>query len=547
MSQVYEDHHDFIIVGGGTAGCVLANRLSENPANSVCLLEAGPPDNNPLIRIPAGVAFTILNPKLGWGLKTVRQPHCHNREIPIPRGRVLGGSSSINGMVYFRGHPGDFDDWEAAGATGWSYADVLPYFRKSEDNSAFPQSPYHGVGGPMSVISLPKFNPLVHSFLEATAALQLAKCQDFNGANPEGFGTRQAAIRNGRRESGTTAFLRPALHRPNLRVITNAQVSKIDIRDGRAVGVRFVTSGGERQIGATREVILSGGAYGSPTALLLSGIGPAEELRALGIKPVLDLPGVGKGLRDHPSASLQVRTNDTTSYGISWRKTLPNMIDGLRYLLFRKGPIAGNMFEAHGFWRSRPQESRPDMQIIMMPAHRNAEPKALPRGHGYGIIAALVKPKSLGSITLASSDPRAMPLIDLNFLGVEEDRIRIRDGLKLGRRILESAAFARYKGHEILPGRDVQTDDEWDDYIRRTCTMVHHPTSSCRMGTDTMAVVDPQLRVSGIEGLRVVDASVFPTLVAGNTNAGVVMVAEKAADIILGKPALPKVELPHAP
>ncbi|MPT49010.1 MAG: hypothetical protein E2598_11415 [Sphingobium sp.] len=546
MRSSSNENHDYIILGGGTAGCVLANRLSEDPRNSVCLLEAGPPDTNPLIRIPAGVAFTILNPKLGWGLKTVPQPHCNNREIMIPRGRVLGGSSSINGMVYFRGHPGDFDDWAAAGATGWGYDDVLPYFLRSENNEFYEGSPYHAIGGPMTITTLREFNPLVMSFLDAAKALGLKMQDDFNGPDPEGFGTRQAAIRNGRRESGTTAFLNPARSRSNLRVITDAPVKKILIENGRAVGVIFSQHGIEKTIRANREVIISGGAYGSPTMLLHSGIGPADELRAIGIDVVHDLPGVGKGLRDHPSAALQMRTTDTTSYGMSLRKAVPNAIDGLRYLLFRSGPVAGNMFEGHGFWKSSPELSRPDMQIIMMPAHRNAEPKALPRGHGYGIISALVKPKSLGSITIGSKDPAATPLIDLNFLGEEEDIVKIRTGLKLGRKMLSNSAFSRYHGHEILPGNDVQSDDEWDDYIRRTCTMVHHPTSSCRMGTDPMAVVDPELKVSGIEGLRVVDASIFPTLIAGNTNAGVVMVAEKASDIILGRPAPLPIRLPHA-
>lgn len=546
MSIQANEKHDYLILGGGTAGCVLANRLSEDPRNSVCLIEAGPPDSNPLIRVPAGVAFTILNPKLGWGLKTVPQKHCKNREIMIPRGRVLGGSSSINGMVYFRGHPGDFDDWAAAGAAGWSYAEVLPYFLRSENNESYAGSPYHNIGGPMNVTTLKSFNPLVLSFLEAAQSLQLRMQDDFNGPDPEGFGTRQAAIREGRRESGTTAFLNPARSRPNLRVITNALVKKILIENGRASGVIFETDGVDRTISAGREIILSGGAYGSPSMLLHSGIGPADELRALGIAVHHDLPGVGKGLRDHPSAALQMRTNDISSYGISWRKALPNAIDGLRYLLFRSGPLAGNMFEAHGFWRSGPGLSRPDMQIIMMPAHRNAEPKALPRGHGYGIISALVKPKSLGALTLASTDPRERPLIDLNFLGEEEDLIKIRSGLKLGRRLLANQAFDRYHGHEILPGKDVQSDDEWDDYIRRTCTMVHHPASSCRMGIDPLAVVDRDLKVRGVDGLRVVDASVFPTLIAGNTNAGVVMVAEKASDLILGRAAPAAIELPHA-
>jgi choline dehydrogenase-like flavoprotein len=546
MSIQANERHDYLILGGGTAGCVLANRLSEDPRNSVCLIEAGPPDSNPLIRVPAGVAFTILNPKLGWGLKTVPQTHCNNREIMIPRGRVLGGSSSINGMVYFRGHPGDFDDWAAAGAAGWSYADVLPYFLRSEHNESYAGSPYHNVGGPMSVTTLRSFNPLVLSFLKAAQSLQLRMQDDFNGPDPEGFGTRQAAIRKGRRESGTTAFLNPARSRPNLRVITQALVKRMLINNGRATGVVFEQNGVERIISAGREVILSGGAYGSPSMLLHSGIGPADELRALGIAVQHELPGVGKGLQDHPSAALQMRTNETSSYGISWRKTLPNAIDGLRYLLFRTGPLAGNMFEAHGFWKSDPALSRPDLQIIMMPAHRNAEPKALPRGHGYGIISALVKPKSRGSLTLASSDPRERPLIDLNFLGEEEDLIRIRTGLKLGRRLLADQAFDRYNGHEILPGKAVQSDDELDDYIRRTCTMVHHPAGSCRMGVDALAVVDKDLKVRGIDGLRVVDASIFPTLIAGNTNAGVVMVAEKASDVILGRTAPPAIQLPHA-
>jgi choline dehydrogenase-like flavoprotein len=538
--------HDFVIVGGGTAGCVLANRLSEDPRNSVVLIEAGPPDSNPLIRVPAGVAFTILNPKLGWGLKTVPQAHCYEREIPIPRGKVLGGSSSINGMVYIRGHPGDYDDWAAAGAEGWSYADVLPYFLKSENNSSYPGSPYHNVGGPMSISTLRQFNPLVLSFLEATRSLQLPQQSDFNGPDMEGFGTRQAAIRNGRRESGTTAFLNPARGRRNLRIVTQAVVQHITLENGRATGVILSQGGIEHKVSARREVILSGGAFGSPAMLLHSGIGPADELKALGITPVIDLPGVGKGLRDHPSAAIQMRTKDTTSYGVSWRKALPNAVDLLRYLLLRRGPLAGNMFEAHGFWKSNPALSRPDLQIIMMPAHRNAAPKPLPQGHGYGIISALVRPKSVGSLSLASSDPAVMPRIDLNFLAEPEDLDRIRAGLKLARRILAAPAFDQYKGHEIIPGPDVQTDDEWDDYIRRTCTMVHHPACSARMGTDPMSVVGPDCGVHGVAGLRIVDASIFPTLVAGNTNAGVVMVAEKASDIILGRPALARLDLPHA-
>ncbi|MGX7896004.1 GMC family oxidoreductase [Tsuneonella sp. HG222] len=537
---------DYVIVGGGSAGCVLANRLSEDPRVRVCLLEAGPPDVNLFIRVPAGVAFTILNPHLGWGLKTVPQRHCSDREILLPRGRVLGGSSSINGMVYIRGHPGDFDDWVEAGAEGWSYAEVLPYFIRAENNEALAGSPYHGHGGPMNVISIPSVNPLVDSFLDAAARLQLKTCSDFNGPDPEGFGTRQGTIRRGLRESGTTAYLAPVRSRSNLSVITGALVHKVLFEGKRAIGVQYDVSGELQSLRAAREVILAGGAYGSPTVLLRSGIGPAGELKDLGIEPILDLPGVGKNLKDHPAASIQMRTDDITSYGLSVRKAIPNALAALKYLLFRTGPIASNLFEAHGFWKSDPDQPRPDLQIIMMPAHRNAEPKALPRGHGYGIIVGLVKPDSIGQVTLASTDVREMPQIDLNFLAETSDVTRLRTGLRLARKILRSSAFDRYNAHEILPGEAVGSDDQWDDYIRRTVTTIHHPTSSCRMGIDRQAVVDPQLRVRGIDGLRVVDASVFPTLLAGNTNAAVVMVAEKAADLIRGRATLPALDLPHA-
>lgn len=541
----FENEFDYIIVGGGTAGCVLANRLSEDPANKVCLLEAGPVDSNPFISIPAGVAFTVLNPKLSWGLKTVPQKHCNNRELPIPRGRVLGGCSSINGMVYSRGHPGDYSDWVAAGAEGWSYAEVLPYYIKSENNLNFGDSPYHGDKGPMTISSIPKINPIVSSFLEAAEAKGLKLCEDHNEGDPEGFGARQGAIKNGRRVSGPSAFLNSVKSRPNLSVITDAMVHKVLIENRKATGVRFETGGSVREIAARREVILSGGAYGSPALLLHSGIGNAEELKALGIDVVHDLKGVGEGLRDHPSAALQVRTKDTTSYGLSWGKLFSNMLIGLEYIFFRKGPIASNTFEAHGFCKSDPNMARPDLQLIIMPAHRNPFPKALPRGHGYGIVTALVKPNNVGSVKLRSNNPADKPLIDFNFFADQNDMDRLRTGLKLSRSLLLSDIFSKYKGHEILPGPEVETDEQWDEYIRNTCTTVHHACSSCRMGSDDMAVVDTELKVYGIEGLRVVDASVFPTLLAGNSNAPVVMVAEKASDIILGRPLLAPIDLPH--
>ncbi len=540
------ESHDFVIVGAGTAGCVLADRLTERGDASVCLIEAGDRDHYPLIPVPAAVAFTILNPRLGWGYATVPQPHCANRRIMLPRGRVLGGSSSTNGMVYMRGHPGDYDDWAAAGARGWSYAELLPYFLRSEHNPSLADSPYHHVGGPMCVADIPRVNPLVLSFLEATRSLGLKACTDFNGPDPDGFGLRQGTIRDGRRESGVTAFLRPALRRPNLRVIVQALAQRLLFEQQRAVGVLIDRDGTSSTILARREVIVCAGSYGSPALLMRSGVGPSEALRGVGISPVHELSGVGCGLRDHPAAEIQMITQDATSYGLSWRKSVANAMALLRYLALRSGPIASNLFEAHGFWRSDPGLPRPDLQIIMVPARRNEKPLALPRGHGYGIIAALVRPRSAGSIRIASADARDKPLIDLNLLAEQDDVDRIRTGLRLARRILAERAFARYRATELKPGSSAESDAQLDEHIRRTCVTVHHPTSSCRMGSDAAAVVDFDLRVRGVQALRVVDASICPTLPAGNTNAIVVMIAEKAADLILGRPPPAPMPLPHA-
>jgi len=543
---VPSESYDFIIVGAGTAGCVLANRLSERSDLSVCLVEAGDRDRFPLIRVPAAVAFTVLNPKLSWGYQTVPQPHCNNRRPVLPRGRVLGGSSSTNGMVYSRGHPGDYDDWAAAGARGWSYAELLPYFLRSEHNPAFADSPYHHVGGPMAVSNIPQVNPLVTCFLQSVQSLGLKHCPDFNGADPEGFGTRQGTIRNGRRESGVTAFLRPAQRRPNLKVIVNALADRVLMQQHRAIGLQIERDGSPLTLMARREVILCSGSYGSPALLLRSGIGQAEHLKSVGIQPIHELAGVGQGLRDHPSAEIQMVTRDTTSYGLSWPKTFANALTLLRYLTFRSGPIASNLFEAHGFFKSDPALPRPDLQIIMVPARRNQKPLALPRGHGYGVIAALVRPKSVGCIRIASPDPHDKPLIDLNLLADYDDVVRIRTGLRLARRILRGKVFEPYRAAELKPGNHADTDQQLEQHIRQTCAIVHHPTSSCRMGDDVGAVVDWDLKVHGAEGLRVVDASICPTLPAGNTNAIVVMIAEKAADLILGRPAPAGMPLPHA-
>ena len=541
MSETF----DYVIAGGGSAGCVLANRLSADPSVTVCLVEAGPRDRHWQIKFPTGVGAAINHPEINWRYKSTVQPGLGNRPFMIPRGRVLGGSSSINGMVYFRGHPGDFEDWGQA-APGWGYSETLPYFKRSEDNGFYTDSPYHGVGGEMHVASPPRANPLVHSFLDATRGMDFKQCSDFNGPDPEGFGLRQATIRRGRRESMATAFLHPVLHRPNLTVLTETVVDKVAFEGKRAIGLEIERQGQKQRLHARREVVLSAGAYGSPAILLRSGVGDPAALRPLDIKVVHDLPQVGQGLRDHSSAAIQIRTKDATSYGLSARAMPRNIWNLIEYAIARKGPIGGNVFEATGFVRTAAAAGRPDLQLVFMPAHRNANGFALPLGHGYGILSIAARPKSVGRVSLASADPHAPPLIDPDFLGHPEDIVLIRDGLKLARRLLEAKPFARYHGWEILPGPDVQSDAQWDDYIRRTAVTVHHPGCSCRMGSDADSVVDPELRVRGVQGLRVADASVFPTLVAGNTNAAVVMIAEKAADMILGRAAPPPEDPPHA-
>ena len=526
---------DYVIVGAGTAGCVLANRLSEDPRNSVCLIEAGAADSHPYIRVPALVGAALTLPQYSWGLETVPQPHLNGRRIPIPRGRVLGGSSSVNGMVYFRGHPKDYDDWAAEGNRGWSWADVLPYFIRSENNTEYAGSPYHGHSGPMGVSSIRGPNPLNRVFADAMQSLQFRHCDDFNGPTPEGYGLRQGAIRNGRRESGVTAFLKPAIHRANLTVMTEATLARIVLENGRASGVDVLTGNETQRVTARREVILCGGAIGSPQMLLLSGIGDGAALQELGITVQHHLPAVGQDYHDHIAANVQMWTTNAQSYGISLKALPRGAWNVLQYLLARRGPFASNVFESHAILRTLPGLDRPDIQVVFQPARRNQNPFPLPLGHGFVLSVVLLHPKSRGSLTLASNDPRAKPLVDPALLSAPDDIEPLVRGLKLTRRLFAAPAFAPYRATEFLPGASVDSDDSWKDYIRATAATVHHPAGSCRMGTGDDAVVTPELKVRGIEGLRVADASIFPNLMGGNTNAPVVMVAEKAADMILGK------------
>jgi choline dehydrogenase-like flavoprotein len=532
------DTFDYVIAGGGTAGCVLANRLSADASVTVALIEAGPPDDDPAIHVPAMVAKAIGNARQSWGYQTVPQRHVDNRVLPVPRGHVLGGCSSINGMVYFRGHPREYDEWRQP---GWAYADLLPYFERLENYEAA-HTPQRSRGGPVNVIDIAKPNPLVRRFLAAADSLGLPRCADFNGGDPEGFGPRQATIRGGRRESGVTAYLKPVRHRPNLNIVTGALATRVLFEGRRATGVEIErggasggASGGTRgtrsAVGARREVIVACGAYGSPQLLQLSGVGDAAALQPLGIAPLVDLPAVGRNLHDHPAASISVRTDNTESYGLSWRTVPRSVRIAAQYLLLRSGPLASNVFEANGFMRSRPEADRPDLQIIFMPAHRNADGHWLPRGHGYGIIFVNLRPASRGSVTLTSSDPHDKPEIDFNFLAAPGDIDVLVRGFEVARSILSAPSFAPLAGREISPGPDVRERGQIEAHIRRSLVTVHHPCGTCRLGD----VVDGSLRVKGVDALRVVDASVIPTVIAGNSNIPVNAVAERAADLLRGR------------
>jgi choline dehydrogenase len=537
---------DYLIVGAGSAGCVLANRLSAEPANRVVLVEAGPRDDSWLIRTPAAVGALIRHRRYNWNYATVPQPHLAGRRIPVPRGRVLGGTSSINGMVYIRGHPCDFDQWASQAGHEWDYAHVLPYFIRSESNRNLHDPRIHGLDGPMRVTSIEPHNPLVDRFLAAAHQLGFAQRTDFNGGETEGFGTRQATIRDGRRESAASAFLHPIARRQNLTVVTDCQVRRVTFDGTRATGVECGHAGGTHRIAVRLETVVCAGAIDSPALLLRSGLGDGEDLRRLGIQPVAHIPGVGHNLGDHVASMVAMRTQSTDSYGLSLRALPRGIWNVLEYLLARRGPLASNVFEAHGFIRSTPALAAPDLQIIFMPAHRNPSGFPIPLGHGYGINVALLTPRSRGSVTLESPDPHIAPRIDPAFLSAPEDLTRLMAGLKLARRILAALPFAELHSWEHLPGPAVQDDAALEAYIRRSCGTVFHPVGTCRMGSDAASVVDPSLRVRAVSGLRVIDASVFPAIVRGNTHAPVVMVAEKGADLILGLPP-PAPVLPEQP